>query len=68
MGTEGKGQGMDLKTLEKPIPLSQVAGYPWYKQSKYECVQCHCYLHPLPSLRDVGHLEGYHILAVALKG
>ena len=29
-GTEGKGQGMDLKTLEKPIPSSWVAGYPWY--------------------------------------
>jgi hypothetical protein len=29
-GTEGKGQGMDLKTLEKPVPSSRVAGYPWY--------------------------------------
>src|ERR1700678_3320445 len=29
-GTEGKGQGTDLKTLEKPIPLSRVRGYPWY--------------------------------------
>ena len=23
-GTEGKGQGMDLKTPEKPVPLSRV--------------------------------------------
>ena len=30
MGTEGKGQGMDLKTLEKPVPSSRVTGYPWY--------------------------------------
>ena len=29
-GTEGKGQGTDLKTLEKPIPLARVRGYPWY--------------------------------------
>src|SRR5271168_1946336 len=29
-GTEGKGQGMDLKTLRKPIPSSRVRGYPWY--------------------------------------
>ena len=26
-GTEGKGQGMDSRTLEKPIPLSRVRGY-----------------------------------------
>ena len=27
-GTAGKGQGTDFKTLEKPLPLSQVRGYP----------------------------------------
>ena len=30
MGTEGKGQGTDLRTLEKPIPSSRVRGYLWY--------------------------------------
>ena len=30
MGTEGKGQGMDSRTLGKPIPSSRVRGYPWY--------------------------------------
>ena len=28
MGTEGKGQGTDLKTLEKPLPSSRVRGNP----------------------------------------
>ena len=27
-GYTGKGQGTDLKTLEKPLPLSRVRGYP----------------------------------------
>ena len=27
-GTKGKGQGIDLKTLEKPLPSSQVRGLP----------------------------------------
>ena len=27
MGTEGKGQGTDSRTLEKPVPLSGVMGY-----------------------------------------
>ena len=27
-GTMGKGQGTDFKTLEKPLPLSRVRGYP----------------------------------------
>ena len=39
MGTEGKGQGMDLRTLEKPVPLSKVRGYPWYMPQVFCFIQ-----------------------------
>ena len=42
-GTEGKGQGMDLKTLEKPVPSSRVAGYPWYLLRVFHFVQDYHY-------------------------
>ena len=38
-GYVGKGQGTDLKTLEKPLPSSRVRGYPWYMLWVFHLIQ-----------------------------
>jgi hypothetical protein len=53
MGTEGKGQGMDSRTLGKPIPSSRVRGYPWYMYAMGFSFHIHSFMNKHPLVAEV---------------